>query len=101
MIENAPLINARLALQSYRVQQGVQDGSVTARELKLFQAFSEKGKEKLDEFVSDGNFTGKERAATHIGLNIRSRVIFGMKHNNYNDIPLPKQPPATEATPTE
>ena len=83
---NTPNIDQRQANQQKRIDQGVQSGSLTAREA----ARLEKGQERIANMEAkakaDGTVTPRERARLQKAENVESRRIANQKHDRQHDL---------------
>jgi hypothetical protein len=74
-------IHTRQGVQRSRIKQGVQNGSLTAKERKVLNAEQRVIKKARRRALSDGVMTGKEaKGLTHM-QNKASKDIYRLKHN--------------------
>lgn len=79
----APVIEARLSHQAARLEQGIQSGSLTAKEAKALVSQQKDMYKDLFQAKTDNGFVGPhERRELRQDLRQSSRDIFLAKHND-------------------
>ena len=79
----APVIEARLSHQASRIEQGIQSGSLTAKEAKALVSQQKDIYKDLYQAKTDNGFVGPhERRELRQELRQSSRDIFLAKHND-------------------
>lgn len=79
-----PRGDVREARQQHRIQDGVQDGSVTRAEAVGLRATQRAIHHAEAQFKSDGQVTGAERAKLEALQDYASKQIYAAKHNSMN-----------------
>ncbi|MBI2116617.1 MAG: hypothetical protein HYT85_16260 [candidate division NC10 bacterium] len=76
-----PWVDGRLQNEQRRIDAGVADGSLTAREARRLQAGENRIAAEEQRFKSDGAFTPRERQKTLHDENRLSRQIYRQRHD--------------------
>ena len=79
--QSTPGVDQRQKNQAKRIFNGIQDGSLTARETRQLVRGQRRINAKEQRFKSDGVVTKSERARLHRAQNRQSRRIYRKKHN--------------------
>lgn len=77
----APVIRARQHHQGERIENGIDNGSLTSSEATALRAMRADERQDFKAAKADGRLDVQERLALHQELNEISRAIYEFKHN--------------------
>ncbi len=77
-----PRIQQREQYEQQRIQQGIQNGSITPDEARRLEAEQSRIQQKEQRMKSDGNLSQRERARLNEQLNKANRDIYRESHNS-------------------
>lgn len=81
LAQSTPVIDQRQANQEQRIQQGVQSGSLNAREAARLEQGQAKVQTMENNAKADGVVTAKERNRIHHAQDNQSKRIYRQKHD--------------------